>query len=97
MGAIAGKPAPTSAWVCRESSVDANPVGARLAGEGDFKDAIASKPAPTSVYACRECSVDANPVGARLAGEGDFMDAIAGSRLLQVRMRAGKVRMTPIL
>ncbi|EJM89830.1 hypothetical protein PMI33_02107 [Pseudomonas sp. GM67] len=43
MDAIASKPAPTSAWVCRECSVGANPVGARLAGEGDFMDAIAGK------------------------------------------------------
>ncbi|WP_032832476.1 MULTISPECIES: hypothetical protein [unclassified Pseudomonas] len=90
MDAIAGKPAPTSAWVCRECSVDANSVGARLAGEGDFMDAIASKPAPTSAWVCRECSVGANPVGARLAGEGDFMDAIAGKR-------AGNIRLTRIL
>ena len=41
---IAGKPAPTSAYACRECSVDANPVGARLAGEGDFTGAIAGKP-----------------------------------------------------
>jgi hypothetical protein len=27
--------------------VDAKPVGARLAGDGDFMGAIASKPAPT--------------------------------------------------
>jgi hypothetical protein len=60
----------------REIWVDAKPVGARLAGDGDFRGAIASKPAPTD-RGVRGIWVDAKPVGARLAGDGDFTGAIA--------------------
>jgi len=58
--------------------VDTKPVGAWLAGDGDFVGAIASKPAPTRIMGCSGFGDDTKPVGARLAGDGDCMGAIAG-------------------
>jgi hypothetical protein len=57
---------------------DANPVGARLAGEGVREIAIAGKPGSYGSGGCSRRMADAKPVGARLAGEGVREIAFAG-------------------